>query len=289
MRYDYAVVRYVPDTFRGEFVNVAVIVGSEKSGEWEIRTADNPRHARRLGDSKGLESVWAYINNVQALIEQSVMDAPEDEIINSIQPSRAWLENEHHRLRNLIQISSPTAILADSASDALDKLFDVFVVDSEKTSRRTRVAAITAIRDAFRLASPQLGGLVHERVKAIVGKQETTIDFAVANGYLVQLAQAWSFQNRDPANTVQQIKAWSWTMQDLREYGGMIHIRNSHSYAVDRDVDVDVVYVGPETDDGRKSLDEALEVFDHLHVKAVSTANVATVVDDALQALSRQQ
>lgn len=286
MRYDYAVVRYVPDTFRGEFVNVAVIVGSEKSGEWEIRTADNPRHARRLGDDKGLESVWAYINNVEALIERSAMDAPG--ATDSIQPSRTWLEDEHHRLRNLIQISPPTAIVADSASDALDKLFDVFVVDSEKTSRRTRAAAVSAIRDAFRLASPQLGGLVHERVRAIVGKQETTIDFAVANGHLVQLAQAWSFQTREPANTVQQIKAWSWTIQDLREYGGVIHIRNSHSYPVDRDVDVDVVYVGPETDDGRRSLDEALEVFDHLHVKAVSTADVGAVVDDALQALSQQ-
>jgi hypothetical protein len=285
MKYDYAVVRYVPDTFRGEFVNIAVIVGSESSGEWEIRMAGNPSHARRLDNGKGLEAVWAYINSTEDLIERSAADGPESSI-NPIQLNRAWLEDECRRLRNLVQITPPSAVMAESASDAIEKLFDVFVVDSEKLSRRTRVAAVTAIREAYDLASPQLTGLVHEKVKAVIGKQQTTIDFAVANGHLVQLAHAWSFQTREPANTVQQIKAWSWTMRDLREYGGTVHIRNRHSYKIERDVDVDIVYVGPETDDGRRCLDEALEVFAHLHVKAVDTNNVSTVVDDALQALS---
>lgn len=285
MKYYYAVVRFVPDTFRGEFVNVAIIVGSEDTGEWEIRMADNPRHARRLDDGKGLEAVWAYLNNIEGLIEQSANEElePGDEPICA---SRRWLEGEHLRLRNLVQVTPPTAIIADSVSHALERLFDVFVVDTEKISRRTRAAAVTAIRDAYRQVGPRLGGLVHERVKAVIGSQQVGIDFAVGNGHLVQLTHAWSFQTREPANTVQQIKAWSWTIRDLRDYGGAIHFRNNQSYQVPSDVGIDVVYVSPETDDGRRCLDEALEVFAHSKVKAISTSNVGAVADDALQALS---
>jgi hypothetical protein len=37
VKYVYSVVRFVPDTFRGEFVNVAVIAGYEETGEWLVR------------------------------------------------------------------------------------------------------------------------------------------------------------------------------------------------------------------------------------------------------------
>ena len=284
MKYDYSVVRFVPDSFRGEFVNVAVIVGSEDSGEWEIRMADNPQHARRLDNGKGIEAVWAYLDSVQELINTSSEDEV-DQYPHDARPGRAWLETEHVRLRNLVQITPPTAIAADSVNAALEKLFDIFVVDAERVSRRTRAAAVTALRNAFTSSSLQSLGVVHERVHAQVGKQKANIDFAVANGHLVQLSHGWSFQTRDPSNTVQQIKAWSWTLRDLRDYGGTIHVRDGRSYNIDGDFDMKVVYVSPETDDGRNSLDEALEVFKHLNVKAVTTTNVAEVVNDAVKGL----
>lgn len=284
MKYDYSIVRFVPDAFRGEFVNVAVIVGSEDSGEWEIRMAGNPQHARRLDNGKGIEAVWAYLATVQDLIDTSGEDELDD-ITHDVRPGRRWLESEHLRLRNLVQITPPTGIVADSANAALEMLFDIFVVDTERASRRTRAAAVTALRDAYDSSSLQSRGLVHERVRARVGKQQTTIDFAIANGHLVQLSHGWSFQTRDPSITVQQIKAWSWTVRDLRDFGGTIQFRNGQVCDVPNDVNVNVVYVDPESDDGRNSLDEALEVFEHLRVKAVNTRDVAQVVDDAIKDL----
>ena len=45
MRYLYSVVRFVPDPARGEYVNVAAILGSEETGEWDVRQVENLRRA----------------------------------------------------------------------------------------------------------------------------------------------------------------------------------------------------------------------------------------------------
>jgi hypothetical protein len=140
-----------------------------------------------------------------------------------------------------------------------------------------KLASLSALRNAFADAElPQQ--VLHDRgVRAVVGRQQVAIDFAVANGTLVQLAHGWSFQSNEPTITVQQIKAWSWTLRDVRDGDGTVQVRDRgelRSYDVPADLAIDVVYVPPETDEGRRSLDEALEVFDHLNVTAFNVYRV---------------
>jgi hypothetical protein len=284
MKFLYSIVRFVPDTFRGEFVNVAIIAGSESTGEWMVRRVDNIQHARRLAGNAPITPVWSYLDNVENLIDQLTEDQLRDA---PAELSRAWLQQEHRRLRNLVQVTPPTAVVADSIEDATNMMFEVFVVDPEKRSRKTRRAAVTALRAAFEQVDINTQDHLFEKVRALVGRQQTTIDFAVANGHLAQLAQGWSFQTQDPTATVQQIKAWSWTMRDLREHGGMVRTSGltPREYRVDSDVSIKVVYVRPDNDDARRSLDEALEVFDNLNVAAVTTDEAHLVAEDAVAAL----
>ena len=285
MKFLYSIVRFVPDSFRGEFVNVAVIAGSEDTGEWMVRRVDNVQHARRLGGRAPIAPVWSYLDNVETLIDQlseDQLDATPTEL------SRSWLQEEHRRLRNLVQLTPPTAVVADNVEDATNMMFEAFVVDPEKRSRKTRRAAITALRAAFEQVDITAQDHLFEKVKALVGHQQTTIDFAVANGNLAQLAQGWSFQTQDPTATVQQIKAWSWTMRDLREHGGIVRTSGlRHEYRVHSDVAIKVVYVPPDNDEARRSLDEALEVFRNLDVAAVTTDEAHLVAEDAAAALTR--
>jgi hypothetical protein len=108
----------------------------------------------------------------------------------------------------------------------------------------------------------------------------------------VQLAHGWSFQSNEPTITVQQIKAWSWTLRDVRDGEGIVQVRDRgelRSYDVPENVAIDVVYVPPETDEGRRSLDEALEVFDHLQVTALSVLEAGRVGEQARQLLERSE
>lgn len=47
MRFVYSVVRFVPHPARGEFINVAAIVGSEALGVWKSRRVGNAHRAQR--------------------------------------------------------------------------------------------------------------------------------------------------------------------------------------------------------------------------------------------------
>jgi hypothetical protein len=281
MKYEYSVVRFVPYPIRGEFVNVAIIVGSEKTGEWAIRSVENWARGRRLEKGKRLTAAQAYLESVKKLIGE---DQPQ---LASHRIGSGWLAGEYRRLRNLVQLSEPATVVAADVQDALNEMFDLFIADPVKINRETRQPAVNALRDAFGRINLQSARL-HERVTAMVGSQSVPVDFAVANGHLVQLAHAWSFREREPRETVQQVKAWSWTLRDLRDYGGMVRTQGKRKdYPVDRDVEIGITYVTPVTDKGRRSLDEALEVFEHLKVRAVSTDDAYKVAEDAAEALAR--
>ena len=126
MKFIYSVVRFVPDTFRGEFVNVAVIAGSEETGEWLVRRVGNTRHPQRLDPTTPITPVWAYLDGVVAVIDSLGDDAGTSEFGEL---NRDWLEAEHQRLGNIVQLTSPRAMVADSVEAAAASMFEQFVVD----------------------------------------------------------------------------------------------------------------------------------------------------------------
>jgi hypothetical protein len=292
VKYDYSIVRFVPDSFRGEFINVAVIAGSAESGEWAIRWVQNPQRARRLDGGARLDAVFTYLYGIDALLERKSEEQLELDPDSGDQLDSAWLYREHERLGNLVQLTAPAPVIAEDVDQAIAQVFDVFVVDPERRTRRTKAAAISALRNAFADAELPQQALYDRGVRAVVGRQQVAIDFAVANGNLVQLAHGWSFQSNEPTITVQQIKAWSWTLRDVRDGEGIVQVRDRgelRSYDVPENVAIDVVYVPPETDEGRRSLDEALEVFDHLQVTALSVLEAGRVGEQARQLLERSE
>jgi hypothetical protein len=132
VKYDYSVVRFVPDSFRGEFVNVAVSAGSAETGEWGLRWVDNPQRARRLEGGPRLNAVWTYLESVEALIERLLEEQLVLKPDAASQLDRGWLQREHLRLRNLVQITAPAPFVAADLDEALTETFATFVVDPEK-------------------------------------------------------------------------------------------------------------------------------------------------------------
>ena len=47
-KYAYALLRFVPDPIKGEFVNIGIIAGSDEEDRWEIRTIDRAGRATQL-------------------------------------------------------------------------------------------------------------------------------------------------------------------------------------------------------------------------------------------------
>lgn len=111
--FQYLVIRYVPNIARGEFINFGLVAGCDELNNWEVKFITNSPRACALGDARSFEHA------VQFVADLKILDGK-------------WTERELLRLHtdynNLIQFSKPLPCIANSASGAISKLWDTFVL-----------------------------------------------------------------------------------------------------------------------------------------------------------------
>ncbi len=262
----YSLVRCVPDPRTGEFINIAAIVGSAATGQWAVRQVSSERRAVKLADAQILGVVHAFLAQVGMDI-----DARDEEMELGVGDAldESWLDRMHHDHRNVVQLTSPTPMLAESPEAALELLFEHMIIDpvSQQRDFITKHRVVSDLKEAYRRASikPQL---VHNRVEVYVGDRvHTNIDYAIANGSTLQLTQAWSFQRAGVEEISTQVKAWGYALGRLRsgERARLLGPANLTS-DVASDVDLQVVVAKPRTKDQQDVYGEAQQVFDELGV-----------------------
>jgi hypothetical protein len=268
MRYVYSVVRFVPDPGRGEFVNVGAIAGSEDSSEWQWRQIENPVRARAIDVRLALDAVWAFLDRVGRHMDdyeraQETLFEPEVEL------SEAWLQQLYVEHRNVVQLSQPTPMVAGSADEALDRVFEQMVLDPafRRHPFQKKHIALAAVRSAYRKYSIQKTVNLRERVALQTPHHRERFDFAVTNGRTLQLTHTWSFQVPDQDQVAEQVKAWGWTVLDVQRAGGHVILANGSRFEVANDVDVEVVYVPPAPNQDAPAMGDALSVFEELGIR----------------------
>lgn len=117
-RHLYALIRCVPNTATGEFINIGAIALNPHTGDWAIRRVTDDSHARKLADSRALDVAFGFITDLAATLRTTPEPASEE-----------WLARLHHDHRNIVQLSQPAPIVADSTADALDVVFKAMIVD----------------------------------------------------------------------------------------------------------------------------------------------------------------
>lgn len=267
MRFVYSIVRFVPDPARGEFVNVGAIVGSEESSEWQYRQIENPMRARALDERQTLDAVWSFLDRVGQI--DDFERAGETLFVPVVELSETWLEQLHADHRNVVQLSRPSPMVAANADEAMERIFDDLVVDPARRrhSFQKKHVALAAVRAAYRAHSVEKAKNLRERVSLETDHHRERFDFAVTNGKVVQLTHTWSFQVPDQEQLAEQVKAWGWTVQDVRRGGGQIGASTGEKWDVASDVEIEVVYVPPISDERAPSLRDAIAVFTEVGVQ----------------------
>lgn len=277
VRYVYSVVRAVPEPKTGEYVNIAAIAGSEITGEWSVRQVQNDRRARALGGSADvLTAVYAFLARVgdQIDLHDWAVDETEREALGDYELTESWLHDLHRRSRNVVQLSAPAPVVAANAEEALDLIFESIVLDPVSRHREnlTKHRVYSALRVAYLSAGLKLEDL-RKRVTLVAGSEgrfTSPIDFVVANGRAVQLAHTWSFQGINQATLLQEVKAWGWTVRELKEAGGLVLDAAGERLDVPKDVALEVVFIPPREDSPAPAYREARAVFEELEVNAVA-------------------
>ena len=281
MRYVYSLIRFVPDPARGEFVNVGAVVGSEESSEWEVRQIENPVRARAIDEHATLDAIWSFIDRVGVDVDK--FEASTQTLLGpDVELSEEWLWRLHAEHQNIVQLSAPVPMVAESADEALERVFDLMVLDPavRKHPFKKKHIALAAVRRAYKAVEIMKGTDLRERVVLETEHHTERFDFAVTNGRALQLTQTWSFQVPDQATLAEQVKAWGWTVREAQETGGRIST-SAGKFDVATDIDVEVVYVPALADRPASAFVDAQHVFDELAVSAVPDAQAGEMAQRA--------
>lgn len=287
--YHYWIVRYVPDPVRGEFVNIALLVGRDGQ-DWAFRKVTSLQRATRLGGDPLIANYWLRefegmvkaLNHRQAPDPEPFFAALADTGENI---SAAIIARLAARLNNAVQISSPFPIVAESAQAGLSMLFDHLVADPQVQPRElfgTRVGNYVA--EQFRRALPEGSrAVIRSRPHVLVGAVPRTANFAVAEDRVEQITNTWSFNLSDVEKVSTEIQAWVAHMNRLRRKGGTLESRGKPPLSIPNDVQLRVVYEEPRLSSARPALEIAQEVWAEVPgLIAYSEAERSRIVTDAL-------
>jgi hypothetical protein len=176
-------------------------------------------------------------------------------------------------MQNVVQVTPPAPVVAESAEAALDLLYPELLVDPAARSYRfeKKNRALANTRRAYREHEVPADAVVEHR-PLTAGAYSGVFDFGVADGQVVQLVQCWSFQLPNQEELAEQVKAWAWVVRGLREYGGVLHAPDREIVVPPHDeVDVVAVFSPPmEGQDDASAFEEAQAAFAELHVEAVT-------------------
>jgi len=190
-------------------------------------------------------------------------------------------------MRHVIQLSRPAPIVADSLSEAVEFVYNTFIVDlkTDRNPLASKLPAMSAVKSAYVSERIRPGKHLAEHSTVESQSFDTRLDFAVLNGRAVQLTQTWSMQRRDQRELLEDIKAWAWTIRQLREHGGNLRIPSGHSVSIRPDVDIEVVYIPQEPGKETKTFDEAMHTFSVVRANTVPMNEARQVSHRAKQLL----
>ncbi len=286
-KYNYSVIRFVPDPYRGEFVNIGALVGSDESLEWQLRLISNLKRARALDENGAISRVLDYVINYVGKQIDDYTQSIENDIPTEIEVNEQWLTKLWEDNQSTVQFSYPTMLLADTVSEALEQVFDHLIVDQPKRGRahfRTRLPAVAAIRNAYTIHD--INKLyIKERVLFSGNNHQERFDFAIVKKEALQLSHAFSFQLPDKDELSKNVRAWSWTVRDLRSNGGELRT-DSDTLEISKDVDIEVAIIPPTVRGDDRVFREAKDAFEENEVSWVEIDNVSNIANKALQHLS---
>jgi hypothetical protein len=270
--YHYSLLRFVPDPGSGERVNLAVLVGDDQSGDWDMRQISSTRRASAIDVEHRLPTALAFVSELDARL----LD-PEELTVGEVK----LLSEE---MNNVVQLTPPRPVIASSATEGLDILFDELLVDPSGPRKVVKKwQAVRSTLDAYREHHIQSNHL-QRRPVVKTEPYDIPFDFAVHNGHAVQLVQCWSFQVLGQDELARDIRSWAWGVRALRDYGGTIsEPGDGEGLDVGGDVELGVVFVPPIG--GSHAYDEATAAFDTMNVKAVGDDAASELAESAVALL----
>jgi len=140
---DFLLMRYVPDPFKNEFVNIGVLLLGREDQFADVRFTPD----------------WARVRCADPQAVVDILDALESDIRQQLHISSESRKQIVYRLQdtlsNALQLSQPSALLSQSPAQDLERLAQIYL-ERAKPRREPRLGArqriVTEMRNAFETA-----------------------------------------------------------------------------------------------------------------------------------------
>ncbi|MFC7387015.1 DUF3037 domain-containing protein [Sphaerisporangium rhizosphaerae] len=277
-RYIYSIVRCLPDPRTGEFVNVGAVAGDAATGDWAVRRLSNTDRIKKFAPASAIDVTDRFLARMSSEIGEA-REALETGAGHTL--SADWLAELHHDHRNVVQLSPPAPIVATHAEAALDIIFDHMIIDPASQRRQVAIGKDRVVQDLRKayVRAEIPAHLLRPKSDVFIGDRlHSTVDIAIANGRVVQLAQGWSFRVTGSERLLTQVKAWGFALERLRrgDEARVVDARGRVS-EVAPDVDLQVVIATPETPQQDTAYEEAEQVFRALGADVHAVEDVGAV------------
>jgi hypothetical protein len=285
MPYFFSLLRFVPDTARGEFVNLGAIAGDSEVADWNLRLISNMKRARAIDSEGHLPAAMSFLAELQERLPEEDDDSETSFALEDLNVLAA-------SMNNVIQLTHPEPIVASDAEDALDSLWRNLLLDPEGNAThrfKNTLSAVGATKRAYR--DVQLPSEAIKRtVELTAGRFADQFDFAVHNGQAIQLVKCFSFQRPNQAELIKDVKSWGWLMHELRDQGGTVKPRTGDALEAQDDLSVGSVYVPPADGRSADAFEQAKVIFAEVKVEACSYVDagpIARIAQERLAAAAR--
>jgi hypothetical protein len=288
MSYSYSLLRFVPDPARGEFVNLGILAGDDDAADWELRLLQNYKRAKAIDAFDVLKVALAFVDDLEAHLA-ALENLPDTAAVEPI--TLGLVKQFSLEMRNVVQLTAPAPVVAESARQALEILSEQLLVDplARRFGFEKKNRAYAATRRAYlqrRIPEDSFA----ERTSLTAGPQgayDSVFDFAVFNGQAVQLAHCWSFQLPNQTELADQVKSWAWVVKEIRNGGGTIRVgeRDVH---VPGGVDLEIAAISVPPIDGQEdthAYEEARAAFAETSVRELSTDDADDLAQRAAELL----
>lgn len=282
------ILRFVPNSARGEFINMGVLVGRD-GGDWALRHVETLERATCLSTfrpeaSELLSPVTGLADTVNGL---RPADEPFSELVE--RASVAGVRRIKSGLHNALQLSNEMPAIGDTADDVAQLLYQHLVLEGparERASARDRMRARLqeAVQDAVGAR-----GAVKTRQKVVVSDIELdqrfdmTLQRTHGAHSPVMLAHCFSFQGaQNPLKT--QVQSWSFFVTQLRSRGAVLMTGEGvarQSLRVDPEIPIRVLHDKPVGESQTDLLRGLSKAWRDNNVEAYETDEIEGIVSDS--------
>lgn len=248
----FAILRYVPDEVRQEFINIGLVFHSPEDQFIDIRLTNNFSRVHAFDDEVDIEFLKLVLDGVKKefSLEFNINRPSYDDLC-----SWSFLESATSIYNNQLQFSNVYTIRSKNFQNDFDDLFKTYVYFDVHRNQRISGDRVKSIMNRV-LKDKDVFSKLKRDIQVDIGSEEITMDYKYESENKTKVIKTFSFDytERGSGTASQVAKEWAWNFSKMRSANVKTQLQFDKNLEV-----VTFVYLGNKNKG--KNIDLALEIL----------------------------